>query len=203
MSKKIYGMLLFALLCSCQKPVESLTPTDSSPISQEEMNSIKLESTELERSDGSILWYQEDELNKIDFETTITYSTPSNISMSDKFSSVLQKRGFDTSIFIKNMDAVLENQNHEFIYGLKYVLPDAMSAKITLHIDGKENRFGYYCLGLIGCPSVKYRINYQEGDKSDFFYIWLPGSDCNPVFTVNHFDDLTGFKSQKEKYSLL
>lgn len=204
MNKKFFSLFLLLTLCSCQKPAES-EPQVTDPIVESEKKplTIKMNVKEVERnpSEAIVLSYINDPSN-VTMPTKIVFNLLDiKISMMDKFKSALESRGFNASVFEENKDEILQYQSVDFKSNLDYVIGNG-GGTITIDIDGTTRKYGLYQLAAKTTAAVKYQIDYQDGKKTDSFFIWLPETKSIPAFGVDYFETMEEYSASKDRYYL-
>ena len=190
MNKKFFSLFLLLTLCSCQNATESEPPvTDPIVESEKKPLTIKMNVKEVERnpSEAIVLSYVNN-INKVTIPTKIEFNLLDiRVSMMDKFKSALKSRGFDTNAFEERKDEILQYQSTDFRSNLNYVIGNE-GGSITIDVDGTNRKFGLYQLAAKTTAAVKYQIDYQDGKRTDSFFIWLPENETIPVFGADYFD---------------
>lgn len=204
MNKKFFSLFLLLTLCSCQKPAESEPPiTDPIVESEKKPLTIKMGVKEVERnpSEAIVLSYV-NEYSKVTVPTKIEFNLLDiRVSMMDKFKTALKSRGFNTNAFEERKDEILQYQSADFRSDLNYVIGNG-GGSITIDVDGTTRKFGIYQLAAKTTAAVKYQIDYQDGKKTDSFFIWLSESKAIPAFGVDYFETMDEYSASKDRYYL-
>ena len=204
MNKKFFSLFLLLTLCSCQKSAKSEPPI-TEPIVESEKRplTIKMDVKEVERnpSEAIVLSYVNDPSN-VTMPTKIVFNLLDiRVSMMDKFKSALKSKGFDTNAFEERKDEILQYQSADFRSDLNYVIGNG-GGSITIDVDGTTRKFGIYQLAAKTTAAVKYQIDYQDGKKTDSFFIWLPETKSIPAFGVYYFETMEEYSASKDRYYL-
>ncbi len=205
MNKKLILLLSSLLLCSCNevKPIESTT--ESTNESTEKSDTVVEPSVTLTAIEGEtekdVIVYQSNELMCANAPITFSTIVVDKLNMWERFTNILSVNEFNVEYLNKNKDAILSKSSKEVRYGLNYIY-NRKCPELTIYVDGKNNKFGYYCMVLRCFDATKYEFTYQEDDKKMTFDMWLPKENCVMSYSFKFYETIEEYSKDAEKYCL-
>ncbi len=196
--------LIPLILCSCNQTHS--TSNETEPITSETSEktvepNVSMTVKEMEKDQTAIIEV-DSPIYYVDTTKTLDFCFDKKLSMWDRVTNILSEKGFDITYLNSNKSSILEKQSAEVLYGLNYTREKNNGPMVTMNVDGVKNKFGYYC-GVYKClKTAKYEITYQEDNKTETFYMWLPQDNLISV-VAKRYENTEEFYADLNKYYLM